>query len=365
MRSTTASAGRGETLRHMAEIAAGGRVLGYAGLGASFEEAASPARFTVKGVPFAFSSMGIAGGGVPAEQLGDGLAGQLNIHNDHAPVVARLAGTDARFRILSMHFGQERQAQPGSDQLQRWRDEISRGAGIDIIVGHHSHIPQGIEIINSRLIFYGMGNFLHQGMSDMGGNNNCRDWGVMAKVHLVAPPAGRLQIAAVEIVPVTDMHIQARPLRAEEGRRRIMAMNGLSRALGSERTGGEPLRLLPQEDGSGLYCAAGSDSLPEPLRSLCAGHRAAERTEGGRIVVDVPVSACGDGGYERVASTEREPRRGRGRAAASRAYADESVAERPRRVRSRAATRISARQAARRKGKAAKVQVSAVRSSTR
>ena len=226
-------------------------------------------------------------------------------------------------------------------------------------------LKQGIEIINSRLIFYGMGNFLHQGMSDMGGNNNCRDWGVMAKVHLVVPPAGRLQIAAVEIVPVSDMHIQARPLRAEEGRRRIMAMNGLSRALGSERAGGEPLRLLPQEDGSGLYCAPGSGNWPEPLRSLCAAHRAAERTVEGRMVVDGPVSACGDGGYERVASTEREPRRGRRRGAIERDYADESVAERPRRVRSRAATRVSARRAARRIGKAAKVQVSAVRNSTR
>jgi poly-gamma-glutamate synthesis protein (capsule biosynthesis protein) len=33
-------------------------------------------------------------------------------------------------------------------------------AGADIVVGHHPHVPQGIEEFNGKLIFYSLGNFV-------------------------------------------------------------------------------------------------------------------------------------------------------------------------------------------------------------
>ena len=55
--------------------------------------------------------------------------------------------------------------------------------GIDLIVGHHAHVVRGVEFAAS-LIFYGLGNFLHLGTANMTSSGICRDYGLMARVHL-------------------------------------------------------------------------------------------------------------------------------------------------------------------------------------
>jgi poly-gamma-glutamate synthesis protein (capsule biosynthesis protein) len=59
---------------------------------------------------------------------------------------------------ISLHWGHEFIQYPSLDQIRFGRSIIDAGA--DIILGHHSHVIQGIERYNGGLIAYGLGNFI-------------------------------------------------------------------------------------------------------------------------------------------------------------------------------------------------------------
>jgi poly-gamma-glutamate synthesis protein (capsule biosynthesis protein) len=45
--------------------------------------------------------------------------------------------------------------------IKEWRDRYKRlcDVGVDVIIGHHPHVPQGYEKYNNSMIFYSLGNF--------------------------------------------------------------------------------------------------------------------------------------------------------------------------------------------------------------
>jgi hypothetical protein len=59
--------------------------------------------------------------------------------------------------ILIAHAGVENIPIP----IKEWRDRYKRlcDLGVDVVIGHHPHVPQGFEDYNSSLIFYSLGNF--------------------------------------------------------------------------------------------------------------------------------------------------------------------------------------------------------------
>ena len=62
------------------------------------------------------------------------------------------------FIILSIHSGSEMYALPYPKLQKDFRLLID--LGVDIIHGHHSHIPLAYEVYNNKYIFYGLGNFI-------------------------------------------------------------------------------------------------------------------------------------------------------------------------------------------------------------
>jgi len=62
--------------------------------------------------------------------------------------------------IISLHWGwgYEHNSYPSSDQISLGHELIDKGA--DIILGHHSHVFQPIEIYNGKVIAYSLGNFI-------------------------------------------------------------------------------------------------------------------------------------------------------------------------------------------------------------
>ena len=62
------------------------------------------------------------------------------------------------FDILSIHWGVEYNPEPTRSQTDDAHKLID--AGFQVIVGHHPHIPQGIEKYNDGLILYSLGNFI-------------------------------------------------------------------------------------------------------------------------------------------------------------------------------------------------------------
>jgi len=62
------------------------------------------------------------------------------------------------FLITSIHWGNEYQIESSVFQQKLARKIIDAGA--DLIIGHHPHVVQEIEIYNNKLIFYSLGNFV-------------------------------------------------------------------------------------------------------------------------------------------------------------------------------------------------------------
>ncbi|MBE0472149.1 MAG: CapA family protein [Methyloprofundus sp.] len=61
------------------------------------------------------------------------------------------------FVVLIAHAGVENIPIP----IKEWRDRYRRlcDLGVDVIGGHHPHVPQGYELYGKSLIFYSLGNF--------------------------------------------------------------------------------------------------------------------------------------------------------------------------------------------------------------
>ncbi|MCL2811616.1 MAG: CapA family protein [Clostridia bacterium] len=75
--------------------------------------------------------------------------------------IARLRSEGCQAVIVSLHFGKQYVARHNSQQTELAHHAIDSGA--DLVVGHHPHVVQGIEIYKQRLILYSLGNFAYGG----------------------------------------------------------------------------------------------------------------------------------------------------------------------------------------------------------
>ncbi len=302
-------AGLRETLANMQRLKVDG-LLAYSGLGLDHEEATRPQAFQVKGVPLAFAATGIVTLGNTAFQAGPGKPGQSAYQYDFNEVVDRLAKADARYRILAIHHGANGEVATDDKQILEWREQAVIGRGIDLVIGHHPHVIRAAERIGDKVILYGLGNFLHQGMSDMGNKGLCRDFGLVFRIHLLAMPGEKPRLRAIEAIPVTDMQARTKRLSPEESTKRIHALNYLGErlpkrpatALPADATP-EGLRFTPTADGTGLYCLPGAASDPGRIGALCKDYRLAPAIPD--TMIRRVAGACGGGYGQEARSGER------------------------------------------------------------
>jgi len=252
--------GAGETLANL-EALRGKGLRAFPGLGRTRSETAAPHSFSIDAITVAASSIGIGGFGLPAQRQN---AGMLTYPQDFETVRTALQNTDADLRILSVHYGQEFQPATSLATRNRFRSAVSPD-GLTIVAGHHKHIATGVEIVENPaggtgLIFYGLGNFLHLGMQDMGRHDICHDYGLLGRVRLARADNGDVSLISVRVVPLTDMHRATKPLPTEASALRIAALNHLSAQLEGSESGATGLRFSVQEDGSGLWCSPDADS---------------------------------------------------------------------------------------------------------
>jgi poly-gamma-glutamate synthesis protein (capsule biosynthesis protein) len=62
------------------------------------------------------------------------------------------------FKVAYVHWGEEYKLK--HNQTQELLARLLIDAGIDVVIGHHPHVTQDIEIYNDKPIFYSLGNFL-------------------------------------------------------------------------------------------------------------------------------------------------------------------------------------------------------------
>lgn len=70
---------------------------------------------------------------------------------------AKLKNPD-KFIIVNMHWGKEYKTQNIEAQQILAHELMDNGA--DLIIGHHPHVVQNIELYKNKLIFYSLGNFI-------------------------------------------------------------------------------------------------------------------------------------------------------------------------------------------------------------
>ena len=87
-----------------------------------------------------------------------------------ADVIDELKKKEADFIVLSLHWGEELAEAPSQEQQTLAHEAIDLGA--DVIMGHHSHVVQPMEVYNKRPIFYSLGNAVY------GGSTNPSDWDI-------------------------------------------------------------------------------------------------------------------------------------------------------------------------------------------
>ena len=237
-----------------------------------------PVKISVKGTTVAYSAIGIVTNNLARHRAGRNKPGQIayRFDSDFAEVTKRLAKTEAGYRMLSIHYGIERNVRVDARQIKDWRKHAVERKGLDLIIGHHAHVARPVEVNGNAVIFYGLGNFLHHGTANMAKQGKCRDYGLVARVHLLRGQGGRLITRAVEVLPVTNTHHRTKPFaKVADAHLRIAALNYLAADLDDQASGHRGTRFTPQKNGSGLYCMPGAGKDPGRIGELCRGWKPA------------------------------------------------------------------------------------------
>ena len=128
--------------------------------------------------------------------------------------------------VVAFHWGGELRTDPKPYQRHYAHRAIDWGA--DLIIGHHPHVLQGIELYRDRLIAYSLGNFVFGSYS-----RNARD-SIILRVRY-----DRLGLLYAEIIPISvfnlEVQFQPRLLRGEDRDRVIATLNTISKDLNDGR----------------------------------------------------------------------------------------------------------------------------------
>lgn len=258
-------AGMRDTLKHVGEFRRDG-LLAAPGLGLSLRAAGGPERFRFRDSTFQISALGIGGPRPSGGNLGILHHGATGGYGN---ALTWLTSEPADYRILSVHYGPELAVRPSRHIVRKFRDQAVREAGIDLIIGHHAHVAAGVQEVDGKLVFYGLGNLLHPGMQNMARFNRCRDYGILAKLHLAGDARGRLRAGAIELHVLRDMHLRARAMSASMSKQRLAVLNRLARDLDHEPSGASGVRFRARRDGSGLACLPEAAAMGGPVAELC------------------------------------------------------------------------------------------------
>lgn len=257
--------GMRDTQRHIAELKALG-LLAAPGLGTTRRTAGGPQKIQLGKATVLVSALGI--GGVRPSGRSPGIVNHRS-KQGFRDALNWLAAEKGDYRVLSVHHGNEFEIRPLNATVKKFRDQAVRQAGIDLIVGHHAHVAAGVQDVGGKLVFYGLGNLLHPGMRNMSSFNQCRDFGILAKLYLSRDQQGKVRAGAIELRVLQDMHLVSRPMSVKKARQRIAILNLLATGLDHRPSGAKGVRFRSRADGAGLACLPGAAALGGPIAVLC------------------------------------------------------------------------------------------------
>lgn len=156
--------------------------------------------------------------------------------------------------VVSVHWGYEYLRRPAAADRRLAHRIIEAGA--DLVVGHHPHVTQGIEVHQGRLIFYSLGNLLFD-------SDRSPDRTAAALVTLERDPTTRgWATTGCRVLPlVMDRTHLVLPAPADPGALALLGEIGdLSRELGTHSR----LEAAPALDGLDLLALEGLPRVDMP-----------------------------------------------------------------------------------------------------
>jgi poly-gamma-glutamate capsule biosynthesis protein CapA/YwtB (metallophosphatase superfamily) len=134
----------------------------YAGAGMNLEDARAPAFLNVGGRTLAFLSYSLT---FPIEfYAAAGRPGTAPGYREYVKRDIEKVRPRADLVVVSFHWGAELMTTAKDYQQELGRLSIDWGA--DLVLGHHPHILQELELYRGRLIAYSLGNFVFGSESD-------------------------------------------------------------------------------------------------------------------------------------------------------------------------------------------------------
>jgi len=131
----------------------------HVGAGRNLEEAKKPFFFIINGKSFAFFAATRAEKNILTPGATKNSGGVFRCYDpSEAIALIKELRKDADYVIPMIHFGRENSHELEKEQVSSAKQYIDAGA--DMVVGHHAHVLQGVEIYKDKPIIYNLGNFL-------------------------------------------------------------------------------------------------------------------------------------------------------------------------------------------------------------
>jgi poly-gamma-glutamate synthesis protein (capsule biosynthesis protein) len=115
-----------------------------------------------------------------------------------------LKARGADFVVVSLHWGVQYSVATSGEQ-RRVADVLTASDDVDMIIGHHAHVLQGVNTVNGKLVAFGLGNFLSNQSAGYSGANTEDGATLMVRLRLVG---GRWTISNTAYMP-TWVHRKA------------------------------------------------------------------------------------------------------------------------------------------------------------
>lgn len=161
----------------------------FAGAGMDLEGARTPALVKVKGKRLAFLAYSLT---FPLEFFASGSRpGTSPGYADFVKADIEKARVSADLVIVSFHWGAELMTSAKDYQVELGRKSIDWGA--DLVLGHHPHVLQDIELYKGRLIVYSLGNFV------FGSESNRTNWSMILLLTFQGNSLARVEAVPIDV----------------------------------------------------------------------------------------------------------------------------------------------------------------------
>lgn len=131
----------------------------YIGAGKNLTEAEKPYYFIINGYKFAFVNATRAEKYIMTPEAKENTPGVFRCYDSTNLVnLIKEVKKNSDYVITIIHFGKE-----GSHDLEKEQIDVAKkslDAGANVVVGHHAHTLQGVEIYNDKPIIYNLGDFI-------------------------------------------------------------------------------------------------------------------------------------------------------------------------------------------------------------